>query len=69
MILEYILVGVIAFSIGNINGKRNKCNHTEKYVVVHKHKKHKYKFGKKFKRKHNHRTHTMNMMCRNNWRW
>ena len=63
MILEYVLIGVIAFSIGHSNGKRDKCNHTEKYVVVHKHKKHnklksmQRKFRKKQKRKgwHYHR--------------
>ena len=72
MIIEYILVGVIAFSVGSISGKR-KCNHShkEKIVVVHKHKKHKkfHKFGRKFKRKHYHRNGTINMMCRNGWSW
>jgi len=73
MIIEYILVGVIAFSIGYGNGKNDKCNHKEHYVVVHKHKhkhkKHKFRFGKKLKRKHYHRNGTINMMCTNGWRW
>jgi len=73
MIIEYILVGVIAFSIGYGNGKNDKCNHKEHYVVVHKHKhkhkKHKFRFGRKLKRKHYHRNGTINMMCRNGWSW
>ena len=75
MIIEYILVGVIAFSIGNINGK-SKCNHNhkEKIVVVHKHKKHKkhkkfHRFGRKLKRTHHHKNGTVQLMCRNGWRW
>jgi len=71
VVVEYILVGIIAFSIGNINGKR-KCDHDkEKIVVVHKHKKHRKfrKFGKQFHRKHHHKNHTITMMCHNGWRW
>jgi hypothetical protein len=72
MIIEYILVGVIAFSIGHRSGK-HKCKHKEQIVVVHKHKKH--KFRKKFRhtpllrKRHIHKHHTINMMCRNNWKF
>jgi hypothetical protein len=72
MIIEYILVGVIAFSVGahSTKKKHNNCEHT-KVVVVHKHKKHKkfHRFGRKLKRKHYHKNGTINMMCTNGWRW
>ena len=37
MILEYILIGVIAFSVGQYSTGK----HKEQIVVIHKHKKHK----------------------------
>ena len=58
MIIEYILIGVIAFSVGHISGK-HKENHKEQIVVFHKHKKPKFrKKWKNYKRQHIHR---------NNW--
>ena len=69
MILEYILVGVIAFSVGNISGK-HKCNHNEQIVVVHKHKKHKkFRHPPLLRKRHIHKLHAINMMCKNGWRW
>jgi hypothetical protein len=69
MILEYILVGVIAFSVGHISSK-GKCKHKEQIVVVHKHKKHKFrKKWRNHKRRHIHKNFTLEMMCRNNWRF
>ena len=58
MIIEYILIGVIAFSVGHSSGKR-KCTHKEQIVVAHKHKKH--KFRKKW------RNHKRQHIHRNNW--
>jgi len=61
MILEYILIGIIAFSAGHSSGKRKcKHKHREQIVVVHKHKHKKPKFRKKWrnhKRRHIHRNH------------
>jgi hypothetical protein len=63
MIIEYILVGIIAFSVGHNSGK-HECKHKEQIVVAHKHKKHKFR---KWRKGHKHRNHTINMMCRNGW--
>ena len=57
MVLEYILIGVIAFSVGHSSGK-HKCKHKhkEQIVVAHKHKKHKFrKKWRSHKRQHIHR--------------
>ena len=72
MIIEYILVGVICFSVGARSTKKKhmNCEHSKVVVVhKHKHKKHKFKFGRKLKRKHYHRNGTIQLMCRNGWRW
>ena len=72
MILEYILVGVICFTVGHNSAERKHkdCNRAKVVVVhKHKHKKHKFRFGRKLKRKHYHRNGTINMMCRNGWSW
>jgi len=74
LILEYILIGVIAFSIGHNSGHKKQCKH-KKIVVVHKknkynkHKSYQRKFRKSQKRKgwHYHKDGTINMMCRNGW--
>ena len=61
MILEYILIGVIAFSVGHSSGK-----HKEQIVVIHKHKKHKFrKQWKNHKRHHAHRK----FHIKNEWRF
>ena len=60
MIIEYILIGVIAFSVGHSSGK-HKCKHKhkEQIVVFHKHKKPKVrKKWKNYKRQD---------IQRNNW--
>ena len=66
MIIEYILVGVVCFTIGvNSSKQKHKCEHNDKIVVVHKHKKRK-KFRHKplLRRKHIHIHHSINTMCR-----
>jgi hypothetical protein len=61
MILEYILIGVIAFSVGHSSGK-----HKEQIVVIHKHKKPKFrKQWKNHKRHHAHRK----FHIKNEWRF
>ena len=62
MILEYILIGVIAFSVGQYSiGK-----HKEQIVVIHKHKKPKFqKQWKNHKRHHAHRKFNI----KNEWRF
>ena len=68
MIIEYILVGVVCFTIGANSGKRKDCVDENKVVVVHKHKMNKHKklrhrscIGRK---NHFHKHNTINMMCR-----
>ena len=65
MILEYILIGVIAFSAGHSSGK-HKEKHKEQIVVIHKHKKPKFrKQWKNYKRHHAHRK----FHIKNEWRF
>jgi hypothetical protein len=65
MILEYILIGVIAFSVGHSSGK-HKEKHKEQIVVIYKHKKHKIrKHWKNHKRHHAHRK----FHIKNEWRF
>ena len=61
MILEYILIGVIAFSVGHSGGK-----HKEQIAVIHKHKKPNFrKQWKNHKRHHAHRK----FHIKNEWRF
>ena len=70
MFVEYILVGAIFFSIGHSSGKQKQCKHGEKIVVVHKYNKHRFhKKWKNYKRRHTHKNFTLEMMCRNDWKF
>ena len=65
MIIEYILVGVVCFTIGVNSGKRKDCVDKNKVVVVHKHKKHKkFRHTPLLRKRHIHQHHTINMMCK-----
>jgi hypothetical protein len=62
MIIEYILVGVVCFTIGVNSGKRKDCVDKNKVVVVHKHKK--FRHTPLLRKRHIHQHHKINMMYR-----
>ena len=50
MVIEYILIATIAFTLGHNSGRQQKsCGHKDKVVVIHKHKKQKFP---KWRKKH-----------------